>query len=139
MQFDRDAGLEQAQGVDDVRVAVRAELRGGEVDVLSATTVDGTRVPAGVRAGVGAATSPDRSWQEARTALRFTTPRRPVVHAELGAPALPARVPEDAARANADVAAIEWKGVRTSANEWEASEQSARRARPQECPVSRRP
>jgi hypothetical protein len=41
------------------------------------------------------------------TALRFTTPRQPVVHyAGLGALALLAQVPQDAARGNADVAAI---------------------------------
>ncbi|MEV8526779.1 helix-turn-helix domain-containing protein [Streptomyces sp. NPDC052000] len=78
-----------------------------EVGVVLATTVDPARFPAGVRAGIGAADSPDRSWREARTALRFTTPRRPVVHYEgLGALALLAQVPRQAARDNADVAAI---------------------------------
>jgi sugar diacid utilization regulator len=49
----------------------------------------------------------DRSWQQARTALRFTTARQPVVrYAGLGALALLAQVPQDAARDNADVAAI---------------------------------
>ncbi|MGV9884097.1 hypothetical protein [Streptomyces sp. NPDC003379] len=48
--------------------------------VVLATTVDLARIPAGVRAGIGgAAESPDRSWLQARAALRFTTPRRPVV------------------------------------------------------------
>ncbi len=78
-----------------------------DVGVILATTVDPARFPAGVRAGIGAAESPDRSWREARTALRFTTPRQPVVHyAGLGALALLAHVPQDAARDNADVAAI---------------------------------
>jgi hypothetical protein len=76
-----------------------------DVGVILATTMD--RFPAGVRAGIGAADSPDRSWREARTALRFTTPRQPVVrYADLGALALLAQVPQDAARDNADVAAI---------------------------------
>ncbi|MFI6376635.1 PucR family transcriptional regulator [Streptomyces sp. NPDC050546] len=78
-----------------------------DVGVILATTVDRARFPDGVRAGIGAAESPDRSWQQARTALRFTTARRPVVdHDSLGALALLARVPPDAARDNADVAAI---------------------------------
>lgn len=78
-----------------------------DVGVILATTVDSARFPAGVRAGIGAAESPDRSWREARTALRFTTSRQPVVHHDdLGALALLARVPRDAARDNADVAAI---------------------------------
>ncbi|MGW0609618.1 helix-turn-helix domain-containing protein [Streptomyces sp. NPDC002788] len=78
-----------------------------DVGVILATTVDRARFPSGVRAGIGAADSPDRSWQQARTALRFTTARRPVVsHAELGALALLAELPSDAVRANADVTAI---------------------------------
>ncbi|MGW5364599.1 PucR family transcriptional regulator [Actinopolymorpha pittospori] len=78
-----------------------------DVGVILATTVDPDRFPADVRAGIGAAESPDRSWQEARTALRFSTARQPVVHFDrLGALALLAQVPQDAARANADVAAI---------------------------------
>ncbi|MER6028466.1 helix-turn-helix domain-containing protein [Streptomyces sp. NPDC001851] len=78
-----------------------------DVGVILATTVDRARVPAGVRAGIGAAESPDRSWREARTALRFTTARRPVVHHDaLGALALLAQLPRNAARDNADVAAI---------------------------------
>ncbi|MDA0635894.1 helix-turn-helix domain-containing protein [Nonomuraea sp. MCN248] len=77
------------------------------VGVLLAATVNPARFPAGVRAGIGAAESPDRSWREARTALRFTTPRRPVVrYDELGALALLADIPPDTARANPDVAAI---------------------------------
>ncbi|MCG0064912.1 MULTISPECIES: helix-turn-helix domain-containing protein [Streptomyces] len=79
----------------------------GDVGVILATTVDGTRLPAGVRAGIGAADSPDRSWRQARTALRFTTSRRPVVpYDSLGALALLARIPPEAARDNADVAAV---------------------------------
>ncbi|MFD9441528.1 PucR family transcriptional regulator [Streptomyces sp. NPDC060006] len=78
-----------------------------DVGVILATTLDPTRIPAGVRAGIGAAESADRSWNEARTALRFTTPRRPVVpYDDLGALALLAQVPQDATRDNADVAAI---------------------------------
>jgi sugar diacid utilization regulator len=78
-----------------------------DVDVILATTVDRARFPAGVRAGIGAAESPDLSWREARTALRFTTARQPVVHySGLGALALLAQVPPDASRDNADVAGI---------------------------------
>jgi hypothetical protein len=78
-----------------------------DVGVLLATTVDRTRFPAGVRAGISSADSPDRSWREARTALRFTSPRQPVVHhGDLGALALLAQVPEEEARDNPDVAAI---------------------------------
>ncbi len=78
-----------------------------DVGVILATTVDRALFPAGVRAGIGAADSPDRSWQQARTALRFTTPREPVVrHTDLGALALLAEVPRETARDNADVAAI---------------------------------
>ncbi|MFF3544610.1 helix-turn-helix domain-containing protein [Streptomyces platensis] len=77
------------------------------VGVILATTVDRARFPAGVRAGLGAAARPDRSWREARTALRFTSPREPVIrHADLGALALLAEIPRDTARDNADVAAI---------------------------------
>jgi hypothetical protein len=78
-----------------------------DVGVILATTMDPARFPAGVRAGIGAAESPDRSWREACTALRFTTSRQPVVHYDdLGALALLAQIPRDAARDNADVAAI---------------------------------
>jgi hypothetical protein len=85
---------------------VKAALLAG-VGVLLATTVDPAWFPAGVRAGIGAAESPDRSWREARTALRFTTDRQPVVqYAELGALALLADVPAAAARDNVDVAAV---------------------------------
>ncbi|MFC8829328.1 hypothetical protein ACFT9I_28730 [Streptomyces sp. NPDC057137] len=59
------------------------------IGVILATTVDTARLPADVRAGIGAADSPDRSWRQARTALRFTTRReRSSVHTGLGAPAL---------------------------------------------------
>ncbi|MFF4648434.1 PucR family transcriptional regulator [Streptomyces sp. NPDC001380] len=78
-----------------------------DVGVVLAAALDGARLPAEVRAGIGAAAGPDRSWREARTALRFTTSREPVVrYDELGAPALLAEVPRDAARGNADVAAL---------------------------------
>ncbi|WP_172383065.1 helix-turn-helix domain-containing protein [Streptomyces sp. MNP-20] len=79
----------------------------GDVGVVLASAVAVDRLPAGVRAGIGTADSPERSWGEARTALRFTTERRPVVpYDSLGALALLAQVPQDAARGNADVAAI---------------------------------
>ncbi len=78
-----------------------------DVGVILATTIDPARFPAGVRAGIGAAGSPDRSWREARTALRFTSPREPVIrYDDLGALALLAEIPQDAARGNTDVAAI---------------------------------
>ncbi|MCX5563012.1 helix-turn-helix domain-containing protein [Streptomyces sp. NBC_00038] len=78
-----------------------------DVGVILATREDLAKFPAGVRAGIGAADSPDRSWREARTALRFTTPREPVIrYADLGALALLAEIPQDTARENADVAAI---------------------------------
>lgn len=78
-----------------------------DVGVILATTVDADRFPAGVRAGIGASDSPDRSWRQARTALRFTGPREPVVRYDgLGALALLAEIPRDASRDNADVAAI---------------------------------
>jgi hypothetical protein len=51
-----------------------------DVGVILATTLDPARFPAGVRAGIAAADRPDRSWRQARTALRFTTARQPVVH-----------------------------------------------------------
>ncbi|MEV5834558.1 helix-turn-helix domain-containing protein [Nocardia sp. NPDC052112] len=78
-----------------------------DVGVILATTVDPDRFPASVRAGIGAADRPDRSWRAARTALRFATVRSPIVHYDdLGALALLAQVPPDAVRENADVAAI---------------------------------
>lgn len=78
-----------------------------DVGVILAATVDRTAFPDGVRAGIGTADSPDRSWHHARTALRFTTARRPVVHHDaLGALALLAELPPDTMRANPDVAAV---------------------------------
>ncbi|MEU6162600.1 helix-turn-helix domain-containing protein [Streptomyces tanashiensis] len=78
------------------------------VGVILATTVDRTGIPEGVRAGIGATGSPDHSWHQARTALRFTTPREPVVHhGDLGALALLADIPEEAVRDNPDVTAID--------------------------------
>ncbi|MFF4490047.1 PucR family transcriptional regulator [Streptomyces sp. NPDC001544] len=78
-----------------------------DVGVILATTLDQAQLPADVRAGIGAAESPDRSWRKARTALRFTTSREPVVrYDDLGALALLAEIPRDAARDNADVAAL---------------------------------
>lgn len=74
---------------------------------ILATGLDPTRFPAGVYAGIGPADRPDRSWREARTALRFTSPRQPIVHYDdLGASALLAHVPQTVVRDNADVAAI---------------------------------
>ena len=98
--------LDQVGGlVCPARLVKAAPL--ADVGVILATTVDPARFPAGVRAGIGAAESPDRSWRQARTALRFTTARQPVAHyAGLGALALLAQVPQDAARDNADVTAI---------------------------------
>lgn len=80
-----------------------------DVGVLLATTVDpGARLPADLRAGIGTAGDPHRSWQGARTALRFTTAHRPVVHHdELGAIALLAHVPEGLVRDNPDVVVID--------------------------------
>jgi hypothetical protein len=78
-----------------------------DVGVILATTIDPALFPAGVRAGIGASGSPDRSWQQARIALRFTGPREPVIRYDsLGALALLAEIPKDASRGNADVAAI---------------------------------
>lgn len=78
-----------------------------EVGVILATTVDTNHLPSGVRAGVGTAGSADRSWQQARTALRFTSSRDPVVHHDdLGALALLAQVSSETLRDNADVVAI---------------------------------
>lgn len=78
-----------------------------DVGVILATTFNLARFPADVRAGIGAAESPDRSWREARTALRFATPRQPVIqYADLGALALLADVPRDVAQGNVDVVAV---------------------------------
>lgn len=91
------------------RVAAQARLvkaaEVGGVGVLLATSLGD--FPDGVRAGIGTAPRPSRAWQEARTALRFTTARTPVVrYPDLGALALLAEVPADVLRANADVAAL---------------------------------
>ncbi|ANN20108.1 ABC transporter substrate-binding protein [Amycolatopsis orientalis] len=78
-----------------------------DVGIILAAAVDAARFPEGVRAGIGAAGCPQRSWQDARTALRFTNARQPVIHYDdLGALALLARIPEEDTRANADVVAI---------------------------------
>jgi sugar diacid utilization regulator len=70
--------------------------------------VDASRFPKGVRAGLGGAVGPGRSWQQARMALRFTTSHRPVVHHDsLGALALLADVPPDVMRDNPDVAGVD--------------------------------
>ncbi|MFI1281160.1 helix-turn-helix domain-containing protein [Streptomyces sp. NPDC020858] len=102
--------LDQIGGlVCPARPVKAAQLADVGVILLTATptAIDPARFPAGVLAGIGAAQSADRCWREARTALRFATPRRPVVRYDaLGALALLAQVPEDAARDNADVAAI---------------------------------
>jgi PucR C-terminal helix-turn-helix domain len=98
--------LDQVGGlVCPARPVKAARLAG--VGVILAATIDPARFPAGVRAGIGADESPGRSWREARTALRFTGPREPVIrYADLGALALLAEIPQDASRGNADVAAI---------------------------------
>ncbi|MET7994588.1 helix-turn-helix domain-containing protein [Amycolatopsis sp. NPDC005232] len=79
----------------------------GELGVLLLTAVDVSRFPADVRAGIGTVGPLPASWLSARTALRFTTSRLPVVdYCSLGALALLAHVPGDAARDNTDVAAL---------------------------------
>ncbi len=98
--------LDQVGGLVCPARPVKAALL-AEAGVILATTVDPARFPAGVHAGIGVADSPDRSWRQARTALRFTTPRQPVVHYDsLGALALLAEIPPGAVRDNTDVAAI---------------------------------
>lgn len=78
-----------------------------DVGVILGTSIDPARFPAEVRAGIGAADSPDHSWQQARTALRFTTAHQTIVrYDELGALALLAEIPRNASRDNADVTAI---------------------------------
>ncbi|MET9628402.1 helix-turn-helix domain-containing protein [Lentzea sp. NPDC006480] len=85
------------------RLVKAAEIAG--VGAILATKLGD--FPDGVRAGIGTASCPAQSWREAQTALRFTTPRAPVVHyLDLGALALLAHLPEAVLRANADVAAI---------------------------------
>ncbi|HUQ56577.1 helix-turn-helix domain-containing protein, partial [Lentzea sp.] len=86
------------------RHLVKAAPVGAE-GVLLATGLGG--FPPGVRAGVGTDAHPARAWTEARTALRFTTERTPVVrHRDLGALALLAEVPAEVLLANADVVAV---------------------------------
>ena len=100
LPLDRVAAL-----VCATRPVKAASLAG--VGVILATTLDSARFPDGVRAGVSTAVGPDRSWREARIALRFTTSRQPVVPFDgLGALALLAQVPVTAVRDNADVAAL---------------------------------
>jgi PucR C-terminal helix-turn-helix domain len=78
-----------------------------DVGVVLATRIDSARIPTGVCAGIGSAHSLDLAWREARTALRFTTSREPVIRYDgLGVLALLAQVPPDALRNNADVLAI---------------------------------
>jgi len=98
--------LDQVGGlVCPARLVKAAPL--ADVGVILATSIDPARFPAGVRAGIGAVGSAGRSWREARTALRFTGPREPVIrYDDLGALALLAVIPQDAARDNTDVAAI---------------------------------
>ncbi|MFC4587600.1 helix-turn-helix domain-containing protein [Sphaerisporangium corydalis] len=98
--------LDQVGGLVCPASPVKAATLSG-VGVILATTVDPARFPEGVRAGIGAAGGPGRSWPQARTALRFTTARRPVVrNDDLGALALLAEIPQAASRDNADVAAV---------------------------------
>ncbi|MEU8894781.1 helix-turn-helix domain-containing protein [Nocardia sp. NPDC048505] len=79
----------------------------GDVGVVLAAAVEVAAIPDGVRAGIGEVTAPAESWRQARTALRFSTARHPVVsHAELGVLGLLAQVPREALRDNADVGAI---------------------------------
>lgn len=95
----RDDDLVQAEAVLSATPEAPRQVR-------PAARISPDRLPAGVRAGIGSAESPDRSWREARTALRFATPCEPVVHyADLGALALLAEVPRGALRENPDVAA----------------------------------
>jgi hypothetical protein len=63
--------LDQVGGLVCPARPVKAASLGG-VGIILATTLDPAGFPARVRAGIGAAESPDRSWRQARTALRFT-------------------------------------------------------------------
>lgn len=102
-----DIALDRVGGLICPGRPVKAATVAG-VGVILATTVDATRFPAGIRAGIGAAETPDLSWCEARTALRFSTSRTPVVHhGDLGARALLDLIPPNLVRDNADVAAID--------------------------------
>ncbi|MFJ8042547.1 helix-turn-helix domain-containing protein [Kitasatospora sp. NPDC096147] len=93
---------------------VKAAVVGG-VGVLLSAAVDRAAFPPGVRAGLSddagpggdGSGGPARSWQRARIALRFSSPREPVVHhGELGALALLAAIPPELARADPDVLAV---------------------------------
>jgi hypothetical protein len=98
--------LDQIGGLICPARTVKAALL-ADVGVILATTVNQARFPARVCAGIGTTERPDRSWRQARTALRFTGPREPVVrYNALGALALLAEIPQDASRDNADVAGI---------------------------------
>jgi PucR C-terminal helix-turn-helix domain len=78
-----------------------------DVGVILAAGVEAAQFPSDSRVGIGCVGRPDRSWREARAALRFTTARQPVVHYEdLGALALLDELPRDSLRSNADVCAI---------------------------------
>ncbi|WP_282694934.1 helix-turn-helix domain-containing protein [Streptomyces sp. CC208A] len=88
---------------------VKAATLGADgLGALLATAVDPTAFPEDVRAGLTTtADTPSAAWHRARTALRFTTSRAPVLtYDSLGALALLADIPERTARANPDVAAI---------------------------------
>lgn len=79
-----------------------------DVGVLVAEHIDCERFPSVVRAGIGTADVPNRSWRQARTALRFTTGRRPVLrYDDLGALAVLADIPRSVVRDNADVIALQ--------------------------------
>jgi hypothetical protein len=74
---------------EDLRLRGVAAPEWGE-----SVTVAPARFPDGVYAGIGIAGSPDRSWREACTVLRFSTVRRAVVHHDdVGSLALLARRP----------------------------------------------
>lgn len=79
----------------------------GDVGVILAAALDDRRFPDDVHAGIGSSASPETSWYEARTALRFSTTRQPIVHYDsLGVLALLAHLPASTLRDNADVGAI---------------------------------
>lgn len=95
------------RAMSPARLVKAAPLAG--VGVILASTVALDNLPSDLRAGIGsAAGSPHRSWQQARTALRFADSRQPVVsYDELGALALLAEIPAGTARENTDVNAID--------------------------------
>lgn len=79
----------------------------GEVGAILAPALDPTRFPEEAKAGLGTATNPHTSWQQARTALKFTTKRNPVVHYnDLGALTLLSQIPQDTVRTNPDVTTV---------------------------------